>query len=135
MFSRFFMPRVRGGSSGSKKRYAGVHDGALEIVGTSCRHGPEGPPPLVRAMAEPVASHQLFQAGQRAVDVSGELMGDLFTQGREIAVFKAWDPLGFMPNQPNAWGPQVHKGHIFFSDFNSGLWAVKLQPKTRPVSE
>ncbi len=76
-----------------------------------------------------------YEGGLRAVDISGELMGDLFTQGREIAVFKAWDPLGFMPNQPNAWGPQVHKGHIFFSDFNSGLWAVKLQPKTRPVSE
>jgi hypothetical protein len=25
------------------------------------------------------------------------------------------------------------KGNLFFSDFNSGLWAVKLQPK-RPIS-
>jgi DNA polymerase-2 len=33
VFERFFMPRVRGGASGSKKRYAGLHDGALEIVG------------------------------------------------------------------------------------------------------
>ena len=33
IFARFFMPRVRGGRSGSKKRYAGLHDGQLEIVG------------------------------------------------------------------------------------------------------
>jgi len=24
------------------------------------------------------------------------------------------------------WGPQPYKGHIFFSDWNSGLWAVEL---------
>ncbi len=33
IYERFFMPRVRGGKSGSKKRYAGRCDGALEIVG------------------------------------------------------------------------------------------------------
>jgi DNA polymerase-2 len=33
IYSRFFMPRVRGGVSGSKKRYAGLRDGALELVG------------------------------------------------------------------------------------------------------
>ena len=66
--------------------------------------------------------------------VSGELMGDLFAQGREIAVFKASDPIGIMPNSPSAFGAQPYKGNIFFSDMNSGLWAVKLQPKTPPVS-
>ena len=33
IYERFFMPRVRGGKSGSKKRYAGLRDGALEVVG------------------------------------------------------------------------------------------------------
>lgn len=75
-----------------------------------------------------------YEGGLRVVDVSGELMGNLATQGREIAVFKPFDPQGLLPNQPNVWGPQPFKGHIFFSDFSSGLWSVKLQPKGRPVS-
>jgi DNA polymerase-2 len=33
VYARFFMPRVRGGASGSKKRYAGLRDGELELVG------------------------------------------------------------------------------------------------------
>ena len=33
VYARFFMPRVRGGASGSKKRYAGLRDCALELVG------------------------------------------------------------------------------------------------------
>jgi len=33
VFERFFLPRVRGGGSGSKKRYAGLENGALRIVG------------------------------------------------------------------------------------------------------
>jgi len=75
-----------------------------------------------------------YEGGLRVVDVSGELMGNLATQGREIAVFKPFDPFGYMANQPNVWGPQPYKGHVFFSDFNSGLWSARLQPKGRPVS-
>lgn len=26
------------------------------------------------------------------------------------------------------------KGNIFFSDINSGLWSVRMQPPERPVS-
>ena len=33
IYDPFFLPRVRGGRGGSKKRYAGWKDGALEIVG------------------------------------------------------------------------------------------------------
>ena len=33
IYDPFFLPRVRGGRSGSKKRYAGWRDGELEIVG------------------------------------------------------------------------------------------------------
>ena len=67
-----------------------------------------------------------FNAGLRVVDISGELMGDLYRQGREIAKFYSDDSEGFVPNAPFVWGAQPHKGHIFFSDFHSGLWAVRL---------
>jgi hypothetical protein len=70
-----------------------------------------------------------YNGGLRVVDVSGELMGDLYRQGREIAMFLSADPKGFIANAPFVWGPQPFKGNIFFSDFNSGLWVVKLKPK------
>ncbi|MGH9334224.1 MAG: LVIVD repeat-containing protein, partial [Vicinamibacteria bacterium] len=69
-----------------------------------------------------------FNAGLRVVDVSGELMGDLYRQGREIAKFYSDDSEGYVPNAPFVWGPQPYKGTIFFSDFHSGLWAVRLVP-------
>ncbi len=85
-----------------------------------------------------VADDKLYQAyyegGLRIVDVSGELMGNLYTQGREIAVFKSVSPVGYTPNATMVWGTMPHKGHIFFADTNSGLWAVRLVPKRRPVS-
>ena len=69
-----------------------------------------------------------FNGGLRVIDVSGELLGDLYRQGREVAKFYPDDPEGFVANAPFVWGPQPHKGTIFFSDFNSGLWAVRLVP-------
>ena len=73
-----------------------------------------------------------YNGGLRVVDVSGELMGDLYKQGREIAMFLPFDPEGYIKNAPFVWGPQPYKGNIFFTDFNSGLWAVKLLEKTGP---
>ena len=73
-----------------------------------------------------------YNAGLRVVDISGELKGDLFRQGREIGWYKPTDNQGRIPNAPMTWGPQPHKGHIFFSDWNSGLWSVKLPPKPQP---
>ena len=35
-----------------------------------------------------------YDGGVRIVDVSGELLGNLYDQGREIAVFKPYDPEG-----------------------------------------
>jgi len=74
-----------------------------------------------------------YEGGLRMVDVSGKLKGNLAEQGREVAVFKAFDPSGYMANQPQAWGPQPHKGHIFLADFNSGLWTIRLSPKSSAV--
>ncbi len=73
-----------------------------------------------------------YNGGLRVVDVSGELLGDLYRQGREIARFLPFDPDGFIANAPFVWGPQPFKGHVFFSDWNTGLWAVRLLPRTRP---
>ena len=71
-----------------------------------------------------------YNGGLRVVDISGELMGDLYKQGREIAMFVPGDPQGFIANAPFVWGPQPFKGHIFFTDWNTGLWAVKLAERT-----
>jgi hypothetical protein len=67
-----------------------------------------------------------YNAGLRVVDVSGELMGNLYDQGRELVRFEPRDPTGKVPNAPMTWGPQPFHGHVFVSDYNSGLWTVRL---------
>lgn len=67
-----------------------------------------------------------YNAGLRVVDISGELMGNLYEQGREIAHYVPTHHEGRIPNAPMTWGPQPYKGYIFVSDWNSGLWAFKL---------
>ncbi|MGQ0643394.1 MAG: Ig-like domain-containing protein [Gemmatimonadaceae bacterium] len=71
-----------------------------------------------------------YDGGMRVVDVSGELRGNLGSQGREIAVYKSFDPQGYTANATMVMNAMPHKGTIFFTDFNSGLWSMKLQPKT-----
>ena len=75
-----------------------------------------------------------YQAGLRVVDISGELRGDLYRQGREIAILKTTDAQSTVPNWGMTWGAQIHKGHIFTSDLNSGLWVVKLVEGQRIIS-
>lgn len=67
-----------------------------------------------------------YTGGARVLDVSGELRGDLYKQGREIARYWTGSEDGFRANAPFAWGAQPHKGLIFFNDMNSGLWIMKL---------
>jgi hypothetical protein len=76
-----------------------------------------------------------YNGGLRVVDISGELMGDLYEQDREIALFLPTDPNAAIPNSPFTWGPQPYKGHIFLSDWNSGIWAVKLGEATDAGAE
>jgi len=105
---------------------------------------PENPEMVARYEMPEYGSHNIwveddilyqayYEGGLRMVDVSGELMGNLYTQGREIAVFKPFDPAGYVANAPMVWSAMPHKGHIFISDTNSGLWSVKVQPEGRPV--
>ena len=73
-----------------------------------------------------------YNQGVRVVDISGELLGNLYTQGREIAYFLPDDPEGFKPNAARTWGVQPFKGLIWVADNNSGLWAIRLyDPEAR----
>jgi hypothetical protein len=67
-----------------------------------------------------------YGGGGRVLDVSGELRGDLYSQGREIARLWTGDPQGFRPNVPFTWGARQFGEHIFFNDINSGIWIMKL---------
>ncbi|MGQ0764688.1 MAG: Ig-like domain-containing protein [Gemmatimonadota bacterium] len=72
-----------------------------------------------------------YDGGVRVVDVSGELLGNLADQRREIAVFKPYDPKGHTANAPFVMNAMPWKGQVLFTDFNSGLWAAKLEPRPK----
>ena len=74
-----------------------------------------------------------YQGGLRVLDISGELLGDLYKQGREIAYFLSESKEGMYVNAPMVWGPQPYKGLIFFTDMNSGLYALRLVPREQPA--
>ncbi len=74
-----------------------------------------------------------YQAGLRVVDVSGELRGDLYAQGRELAAYTMIDSETTTPNWPMTWGAQIFKGRIYSSDLNSGLWITRLEQRPRVV--
>jgi uncharacterized protein YjdB len=80
-----------------------------------------------------------YSGGARVLDISGELRGDLYRQGREIARFWTGDAKGFRPNLPFTWGGQpcsvkcdsdLLNSLMYFNDIHSGLWITKLgEPK------
>ena len=125
-----------------KGGYPRATSGYIQIVDFT---DPMNPEQLARYEVSEFGTHNIwveddvlyqayYEGGFRMVDISGDLMGNLYTQGREIAVFKAHDPIGYIPNSPGAWSVMPWKGNIFFSDINSGMWAVKVQPAERPIS-
>jgi len=76
-----------------------------------------------------------YSGGARVLDISGELRGDLYRQGREIARFWTGDSKGFRPNLPFTWGGQpcsiacdspLLNSLMYFNDIHSGLWITKL---------
>jgi hypothetical protein len=69
-----------------------------------------------------------WTGGVRAVDVSGNLSGQL--QGREIASISTSDAQAAVRDFPFAWAAVPHNGLVYASDFNSGLWIVRLVPGT-----
>lgn len=58
-----------------------------------------------------------YQGGLRVVDITGELRGDLYRQGREI---------GWFAESESTWGAQPYQGLIYASDGGSGLWIVEM---------
>ena len=75
-----------------------------------------------------------YNAGFKAFDISGELRGDLYAQGRLLGEFMPADPKGKVPNAAMTWGVVVNPkdGLAYVNDFNSGLWVLRLEPK-QPV--
>jgi hypothetical protein len=74
-----------------------------------------------------------YQGGLRVLDISGELRGDLLRQGREITHVVTGDSSGVVPNAANAWGAIYRNGFIYVPDIDSGLWIVKVEPKSELV--
>ncbi|HKY61027.1 MAG TPA: hypothetical protein VJP59_08450 [Gemmatimonadota bacterium] len=78
-----------------------------------------------------------YQGGIRVVDVTGELRGDLYAQGREIAYFlpAAAPSEAKLPYQPMVWGvfPMFTNGWrptgemLYATDYNSGLWTFTVE--------
>ena len=71
-----------------------------------------------------------YGRGVRALDVSGELLGELEKQGREIASLE-YGPAGACPGAGATtatctWAPQLHDGVLWVSDMHRGILA--LQP-------
>ncbi|MDQ3520369.1 MAG: Ig-like domain-containing protein [Gemmatimonadota bacterium] len=67
-----------------------------------------------------------YDGGIRVVDVSGELRGDLREQGRVFGSLLTRSLQGYRPNQAMTWSAIPHKGFIYASDMNSGLWVARV---------
>jgi hypothetical protein len=67
--------------------------------------------------------------GLRALDVSGDLLGELERQDRELVGLRYNGGFGSC-NRPSqdtcAWAPQLHNGLVWVSDMNEGLIALQL---------
>lgn len=64
--------------------------------------------------------------GVRVVDISADLKGNLYHQGREIARFALTDAGA---GAPNVVAVQPMHGAVLAADRASGLWMIKLSPK------
>ena len=75
-----------------------------------------------------------YNGGGRVVDVSGELRGELYNQGREVAHFWSGDAGAFRPNLPFAWGAFPYRGLVYINDLHGGLWITRLG-KHKPYTQ
>jgi len=57
------------------------------------------------------------------------------TIGSTLAALLLSDnPAGFVATAPMVWSVKPHKGHVFFSDSNSALRAIRIQPPPSQVA-
>jgi hypothetical protein len=76
-----------------------------------------------------------YNGGYRVFDVSGELMGDLRAQGREIGHLHTADMQGYKQNAAMTWGVVVKDGLSYVNDNYNGLWIVRIEDESRVVSQ
>jgi len=62
-----------------------------------------------------------YQEGILAIDVSGELLGPLHLQRRQIAHLNLFEIAG---GPSPVWAPQLHGGLLYLSDTSNGLWVL-----------
>jgi hypothetical protein len=77
-----------------------------------------------------------YNAGFRAFDISGELMGDLRAQQREMVHVNIADMDAHESGRNTAmtWGVVVRDGLAYVNDIHSGLWIVRMLPRPeRPL--
>lgn len=67
-----------------------------------------------------------YDQGIYAIDVSGELLGDLDRQGRTIAASRYGGAGSCQLSGTCAWAPQLHQGNVWVADLNTGLWSLRL---------
>ncbi len=65
-----------------------------------------------------------YSNGLQALDVSGQLLGELDRQGRHIAQFDYVNVAGGLSNSQN-WAVQLHNGLLYLSDLAAGLWVLR----------
>ncbi len=70
-----------------------------------------------------------YNGGFHALDITGELRGDLKAQNRSIATFRPSDPNGHVPNATMTWGVVVKDDRIYINDMNAGLFIGRITPK------
>lgn len=71
----------------------------------------------------------VYNAGFHAIDISGELRGDLRAQNRSIATFMPSDPKGNTPNATMTWGVVAKDNLLFINDIYAGLFIGRIKPK------
>ncbi|HQR32647.1 MAG TPA: Ig-like domain-containing protein [Blastocatellia bacterium] len=67
-----------------------------------------------------------YGGGGRILDISGELLGNLAEQGREIAQLKTGLKDGDRQDVPFTFSARIFANHIFFNDLKTGIWITKL---------
>lgn len=75
-----------------------------------------------------------YNAGFHAIDISGELRGDLKAQNRTIATFYPHDEKAKVPNATMTWGVVVKDDLIYINDMYAGLFIGKIKPRPGSVT-
>jgi hypothetical protein len=129
--------------AGAKDASAGGWFGRLQVIDVSDLNNPKSV-----AWYEPEVGgvHNVWVAGDtlylgaynggfHAFDISGEMLGDLRAQGREIASLNIadMDATARAPNTAMTWGVVVKNGLAYIGDIYSGLWIVRIEPKNKIV--